>query len=118
MARALRIEWPGGRYHLSARGNERRDLFRDDRDRQHLLDLLAQLPERVGARLHAYVLRPNHHHRLRETPEANLSRLGQWLNVSYSVWFNRRHQRSGHLFQGRFAAVLIEDNAGFQEVGR
>ena len=118
MARALRIEWPGGRYHFTARGNERREIFRDDCDRQHFLDLLAQLPERFGARLHAYVLMPNHYHLLLETPEANLSRLGQWLNVSYSVWFNRRHQRVGHLFQGRFAAILIEDDASFQEVGR
>ena len=118
MARALRIERAGGRYHVSARGNERRDIFRDDGDRQHFLDLLGELPDRFGSRLHAYVLMPNHYHLLLETPETNLSRLGQWLNVSYSVWFNRRHQRSGHLFQGRFGAILIEDDAGFQEVGR
>jgi putative transposase len=118
MARPLRIEIPGGRYHLTARGNERRDIFRDDRDRRHFLELLAQLPDRFGVALHAYVLMPNHFHLLLETPEANLSRTAQWLNVSYSVWFNRRHQRSGHLFQGRFGAVIIEDDAGFQEVGR
>src|SRR5436190_585375 len=118
MARPLRIEIPGGRYHLSARGNERRPIFRDERDRKHFLELLADLPERFGTRLHAYVLMPNHFHLLLETPEANLSRAGQWLNVSYSVWFNRRYQRSGHLFQGRFAAVIIQDDAGFQEVGR
>jgi putative transposase len=64
------------------------------------------------------VLMPNHYHLLVETPEANLSRVGQWLNVSYSVWFNRRHRRVGHLFQGRFKAVLIGDDAGFQEVAR
>ena len=118
MARPLRIEIRGGRYHLSARGNERRRIFWDERDRQHFLELLAELPERFGTRIHAFVLMPNHFHLLLETPEANLSRTGQWLNVSYSVWFNRRHQRSGHLFQGRFAAVIIEDDAGFQEVGR
>ncbi|MBM3833269.1 MAG: hypothetical protein FJ403_08350 [Verrucomicrobia bacterium] len=61
---------------------------------------------------------PNHYHLLIETPEANLSRVGQWLNVSYSVWFNRRHRRSGHLFQGRYAAIIIEDDRNFQEVGR
>jgi REP element-mobilizing transposase RayT len=77
MARALRIAWPGGRYHVTARGNERREIFRDDRDRQHFLDLLAQLPARFGTRLHAYVLMPNHYHLLLETPEANLSRVGQ-----------------------------------------
>lgn len=109
---------PGGRYHVTARGNERRNIFRDDPDRKHLLELLAQLPERFGTVLHAYVLMPNHFHLLLETPEANLSRTAHWLNVSYSVWFNRRHQRSGHVFQGRFGAVVIEDDAWFQEVGR
>jgi putative transposase len=118
MARPWRIEIPGGRYHVTARGNERRTIFRNDRDRQRFVELVAALPERFGSRVHAYVLLPNHFHLLLETPEANLSRTCQWLNVSYSVGFNRRHQRSGHLFQGRFGAVLIEDDAGFQEVGR
>ena len=118
MARPLRIEMAGGRYHVTARGNERRDIFKDDRDRKHFLGLLAELPERFGTGLHAYILMPNHFHLLLETPEANLSRTGQWLNVSYSVWFNRRHRRSGHLFQGRFGAALIEDEAGIQEVAR
>jgi REP element-mobilizing transposase RayT len=77
--------------------------------------VLAALPERFGVRLHAYVLMPNHYHLLLEPPEANLSRTVRWLNVSYSVWFNRRHRRSGHLLQGRFGAVIIKDDAGFQE---
>jgi putative transposase len=118
MARPLRIEMAGGRYHVTARGNERRRIFRDERDYEHLVELLGELPERFGTVLHAYVLMPNHFHVVLETPEANLSRTGQWLNVSYSVWFNRRHERSGHLFQGRFGAILIEDEAGLQEVGR
>src|SRR2546422_2630269 len=107
MARPLRLEQAGARYHLTARGNERRAIFRDEADRQHFVGLLAGLPERFGTRLHAYVLMPNHYHLLLETPEANLSRAGQWLNVSYSVWFNRRHTRSGHLFQGRFQSVVV-----------
>src|SRR2546426_737127 len=118
MARPLRLEQAGARYHLTARGNERRAIFRDEADRQHFVGLLAGLPERFGTRLHAYVLMPNHYHLLLETPEANLSRAGQWLNVSYSVWFNRRHQRSGHLFQGRYGAIIIEGDRNFQEVGR
>src|SRR5258708_38313654 len=60
----------------------------------------------------------NHYHLLVETPEANLSRAMQWLNVSYSIWFNRRHDRAGHLLQGRFKAVVVEDDAGWQEVAR
>jgi REP element-mobilizing transposase RayT len=118
MARALRIERAGGRYHVTARGNERKAIYRRDRDRGHFLELLGQLPERFGARVHAYVLMENHFHLLLETPEANLSTTMQWLNVSYSVWFNRAHERAGHLFQGRFKAVVVEDDAGWQELGR
>jgi len=118
MARALRIERPGGRYHVTARGNERKAIYRQDADRAHFLELLAELPERFGLRIHGYVLMDNHFHLLVETPEANLSRAMQWLNVSYSVWFNRRHDRAGHLFQGRFQAVVVEEDAGWQEVAR
>ncbi|HEV2210908.1 MAG TPA: transposase [Verrucomicrobiae bacterium] len=118
MARALRLERPGGRYHVTARGNERKAIFRDDSDRFHFLELLAEQTERFGVRTHAFVLMPNHFHLLLETPEANLSRAMQWLGVSYSVWFNRRHRRVGHLFQGRFSAFVVEDDAGWQEVAR
>ena len=118
MARPLRIERAGARYHLTARGNERKPIYRNDTDRTHFLALLAELGERFGVKVHAYVLMHNHFHLLLETPEANLSRAMQWLNVSYSVWFNRRHGRDGHLFQGRFKAVIVEDDAGWQEVAR
>ncbi len=118
MARPLRIQRAGGRYQVTARGNERRAIFRDDRDRRHFLELLGELPERFGTRVHGWVLMDNHFHLLLETPEANLSQTGQWLNVSYSVWFNRRHQRSGHLFQGRFGAVLVGGEGEWLEVAR
>lgn len=118
MARPLRIQRPGGRYQVTARGNERRAIFRDDRDRRRFLELLGELPERFGTRVHGWVLMDNHFHLLLETPEANLSQTGQWLNVSYSVWFNRRHQRSGHLFQGRFGAVLVGGEGEWLEVAR
>jgi putative transposase len=107
MARPLRIERPGGWYHVTARGNERRAIYRDDRDRNHFCELLAEMVFRFRVRLHAYVLMENHYHLLLELTEANLSRAVQWLNVSYSVWFNRRHERSGHLFQGRFKSVAV-----------
>ena len=74
MARALRIEVPGGRYHITARGNERRPIFRQDRDRIHFLELLSEWPARFGVRLHAYVLMDNHYHLLLELREPNLSR--------------------------------------------
>ncbi len=118
MARPLRLEIAGGRYHVTARGIERKSIFRDDTDRFHFLELLSEVTDRFGARVHAYVLMDNHFHLLVQTPEANLSRAMQWVNVSYSVWFNRRHQRVGHLFQGRFSAAIVEDDAGWQEVAR
>jgi len=118
MARPLRIQRPNGRYHVTARGNERKALYRDETDRFHFLELLAEIVERYGIQAHAYVLMDNHFHLLLQTPEANLSRALQWLNVSYGVWFNRRHDRAGHLFQGRFKALVVEDDSGWQEVAR
>lgn len=108
MARALRIEQPGGWYHLTARGNERKAIYLDDADRRHFCELLAETVARFRMSLHAYVLMGNHYHLMVELAETNLSRAMQWLNVSYSVWFNRRHQRSGHLFQGRYKAMVVD----------
>ncbi|MBI4659898.1 MAG: transposase [Verrucomicrobia bacterium] len=107
MARPLRNEQAGGWYHVTARGNERKAIYRNDRDRQHFCDRLAEMTDRFRIRLHAFVLMKNHYHLLLELREANLSRALQWLNVSYSVWFNRRHRRSGHLLQGRFKSVVV-----------
>ena len=111
MARPLRIVCPGAWYHVTARGNERRDIFRDDKDRVRFLQTLAEMVDRFGVRLHAYVLMSNHYHLLLEVCNPNLSQAAQWLNVSYSVWFNRRHNRSGHLFQGRFKSVVVQPDA-------
>lgn len=108
MARPLRIEQVGAWYHLTGRGNERRAIFRGDSDRQHFCQLLEEMVERFRIRLHAFVLMDNHYHLILELSELNLSRAGQWLNGSYSTWFNRRHQRCGHLFQGRFKAVIVD----------
>jgi REP element-mobilizing transposase RayT len=118
MARPLRIEMADGWYHVTARGNERRAIFRDDRDRTHFVELVGELTERFGVRVHAYVLMDNHHHLLVSTPRGGLSAAMQWLGVSYSVWFNRRHGRVGHLFQGRFKAVVLEGGAAVVEVSR
>jgi putative transposase len=108
MARAVRIERAGGWYHVTARGNERRAIYRDPRDRQHFCAVLAETVGTFRLVLHVFVLMDNHYHLLVETPEPNLSRAMQWLNVSYSVWFNRRHGRSGHLFQGRYKAIVVD----------
>src|SRR4029077_20825366 len=99
MARPLRIYAPGAGYHVTARGNERRDIFRDDQDRQHFVARLAEMTQRYALGLHAYVLMNNHYHLLVEPVEDSLSRAMQWLGVGYSQEFNRRHRRVGHLFQ-------------------
>lgn len=108
MARPLRVQFPGAVYHAMARGNESRPIFRDDQDRRRFLDTVGEMVERFGVRLHAYCLMVNHYHLLLETPRANLSQAVGWLQVTYTVRFNRRHRRNGHLFQGRFKAQLVE----------
>jgi REP element-mobilizing transposase RayT len=118
MARALRIDFPGAVHHVTSRGNERRPIFIDDRDREMFLDYLGRAVTRFGWSLTAYVLMTNHFHLVVQTPEPNLSRGMQWLNTAYVVWFNRRHERSGHLYGGRFKAFLIEKESYFQTVLR
>ena len=108
MARPLRIERAGAWYHITARGNERKSIYRHQKDYLHFCELLGEAVERFRWHLHGYVLMPNHYHLLLETSEANLSASMQWLSVSYSVWFNLRHQRSGHLFQGRFKSIVVD----------
>lgn len=108
MTRPLRIDIADGWYHITNRGIDRQRIYDDDRDYAHFLDLLGEMHERYVVRVHAYVLMANHYHLLIQTPGANASRAIQWLNVSYSLWYNCRHHRVGPLFQGRFKSVLIE----------
>ena len=108
MARPLRLELPGGIYHVTARGNERRWIFRDDADRLAFLDVLARVLDRFGWLCLAYCLMGNHYHLLVETPRPNLARGMRQLNGVYAQRFNRRHNRVGHLTQGRYGAVLVE----------
>jgi len=111
MGRPLRLESANAFCHAFSRGNERRDVFYDDRDREHFLDLLGLLADRFEAEPWAYVLMPNHYHLVLRTVRPNLSRAMQWLGVAYTNWFNARHGRSGHLFQGRFKGFLVEDES-------
>ena len=113
MARPLRMDYPQTFYHVLSRGNERRDIFYNEGDYLRFLETLGRMVERFHLEVHAYVLMGTHYHLLVRTNEANLSRSIQWLGVSYSVWFNRRHHRSGHLFQGRFKSFLIENDRYF-----
>ena len=118
MARPLRIEYPGAVYHLTARGNAREDIFLDDGDRRLFLDLLAETIARFRWLCHAYCLMGNHYHLLIETPEANLSRGMRHLNGVYTQRFNRTHGRVGHVFQGRYKAILVERDAHLLELCR
>jgi len=118
MARPLRIEYPDALYHVTSRGNERRPIFRSDRDRKAFLQFLGMTVRRFGWSVTAWVLMTNHFHLIIQTPEPNLSRGMHWLNSAYAGWFNHEHERSGHLFQGRFKALLIEKESYFAEVLR
>jgi REP-associated tyrosine transposase len=106
MARPLRVAVPGAWYHVVARGIDRRIIFPGEAYYRKFEELLAILPERFGARLHTYVLMPNHYHLQIETPRLNLSEAIRWLNISYAIWFNRKRRRNGPLWQGRFKAVI------------
>ncbi len=118
MARPLRLEFPDALYHVTSRGNEGRPIFRDDVDRRMFLNLLGQTVKRFGWSLTAWVLMSNHFHLVIQTPKPNLSRGMHWLNGTYAAWFNRRHHRRGHLFQGRFHSILVEKETHLREVIR
>ena len=118
MARPLRIEFPGGLYHVTARGNGRLAIYIDDSDRERFLAVLASVVARYRVLCHAYCLMGNHYHLLLETPEANLSRAMRQLNGVYSQGFNRCHRRSGHVFEGRFHAQVVDKQAYLRAVCR
>ena len=118
MARPLRIEYPGAFYHVISRGISREDIFRSERDKEKFLEYLEKISERFSIIIHTYCLMSNHYHLLIETPEPNLSKSIQWLNVSYAINFNRKYKRSGHLFQGRFRAILIDADAYLKQLSR
>jgi len=118
MARPLRIEYPGAWYHVTCRGNEKRNIFRDDADRAKWLETLSGNLKLYRIELHSYVVMQTHFHLLLMTPEGNLRKFMQRFNTTYTVYFNRRHRRSGHLFQGRYKAILIEKDEYFVELSR
>jgi REP-associated tyrosine transposase len=119
MARPLRLEFPGALFHVTSRGNEQRDIFRDDDDRLRFLESLQDAVDSFRWILTAYVLMSNHVHLLLQlTEDATLSAGMQWLNGTYALAFNRRHRRVGHLFQGRFHAPIIEKETYFLNVAR
>ena len=111
MGRAWRIEYEGALYHILSRGNEQKDIFYDDQDRLLFLKTIGEMSERFEIDVCAYVLMGNHYHLLLKTNRANLSKSMQWLGLTYTRRFNLRHFRSGHLFQGRFKSIIVQNDA-------
>ena len=118
MARPLRISYPGAYYHVTTRGNERTDIYKSQRDREKFLSYLESASERYGAVIHAFCLMRNHYHLLLETPQGNLSEIMQHINGAYTTYFNVKRKRAGHLFQGRFKAILVEADEYATELSR
>jgi putative transposase len=118
MSRPIRIEFPNALYHVTARGDRREDIFDDDVDRRGFLDTLTQVVEQFNWLCYAWCLMDNHYHLLIQTPDANLSKGMRQLNGVFTQASNRRHNRVGHLFQGRFKAILVEEQAYLLELAR
>jgi REP element-mobilizing transposase RayT len=111
MARQLRIEYAGAYYHVLSRGNNLNDIFLSDDDRNDFLEILAEMSMRFDIEIYGYVLMNNHYHLLLRTLKPNLSKSMQWLGTRYTRSFNIRNERSGHLFQGRFKSIIVENGA-------
>jgi putative transposase len=118
MARPLRICYPGAFYHITARGNERKKIFLNDRDREKFLSYLGSATERYGAAIHVYCLMGNHYHLLLETPSGNITAIMHHINGAYTTYFNIKRNRSGHLLQGRYKAILVDVDEYAEELSR
>ncbi len=118
MSRPLRIEYAGALYHVTSRGDGQKDIYLEDKDRRDFLAILGQACERFNWVIHAYCLMSNHYHLLIETPDGNLSQGMRHLNGVYTQQFNRNHQRVGHVFQGRYKAIIVQKESYLLELGR
>ncbi len=118
MARPLRIEFAGALYHVTARGDRQEDIFSNDIDRKAFLKILEQVVERFNWLIHAYCLMDNHYHLLIETPDGNLSKGMRQLNGVYTQTSNRNNNRVGHVFQGRYKAILVQKESYLLELSR
>ena len=108
MARKLRLEYPGGIYHVINRGDRREPIFRDDEDRERFITTVGEVCARTAWQVHALCLMGNHFHLVVETPQANLVSGMKWFLGTYTSRFNRRHQVFGHLFSGRYKALVVD----------
>jgi REP element-mobilizing transposase RayT len=118
MARPLRVEYEGAVYHITLRGNNRRIIFKDDSDRERFIQKLAESVQQFDVRLYLFCLMENHVHFVLETPRANLSRFMHRLLTAYTVYFNRKHNESGHLMQGRFGATVVDEDEYILKLSR
>lgn len=118
MARPLRIEYPFAVYHITSRGNEKKDIFLDEKDKFIFLEILSNVKEKYNWICHSYCLMNNHYHLVIETPDGNLSIGMRQLNGVYTQKFNKKHHRTGHLFQGRYKAILVQKQSHLLEVCR
>ena len=118
MARQLRIQYPGAFYHVTSRGNDRKEIFREEEDYELFLERLAESLEVYNVSLLGYVCMTNHFHLLLTTPDGNLSDFMRHFNIGYTGAFNRKYNRSGHLYQGRFKSFLIQKDEYLKEVSR
>jgi len=118
MGRPLRIEFEDGFYHITSRGNERKKIFLDDYDRKKFLEFLKEYHHKFRAVFHCFLLMDNHYHLLLETPAGNLTAIMHAINSRYTGYFNRKYHRSGHLFQGRYLAILVDKEAYLLELSR
>lgn len=118
MTRPIRIQYPGAYYHVTSRGNERKEIFRGKGDREQFLAYLKSAYLRYGAVIHVFCLMGNHYHLLIETPKGNLSQIMLHINGAYTNYFNIKHKRRGHLFQGRYKSILVEADAYAGELSR
>ena len=118
MARPLRIQYEGAVYHVTCRGNDRKDIFKDDADRERFLRILHQSVNIYTIKLCSYVLMTNHFHLLLETPLGNLSEFMRNFNITYTGYYNRRYKRAGHLYQGRYTSVLVDKDAYLSVLSR
>lgn len=118
MARKTRVHFPGALYHVMCRGNQGQRIFKDDQDRQRYVELLQESPQRFGCRLYAYVLMGNHMHLLIEVGQTPLSKVMQNVLFRYTRYWNRRYRKMGHLFQGRYKAILCEKEGYLLELIR
>jgi putative transposase len=118
MGRPLRIEYPGALYHITSRGNERKQIYLDAGDRLKFLAILEDYHDRYGTLIHSYVLMDNHYHLILETPKGNLLKIMHGINGGYTGYFNRKYGRSGHLFQGRYRGILVDKDNYLVELSR